>query len=187
MLFFYYSVDTTGPDPGIHALIRLSGILVKNGVQVETISLEFAPFPGDLPHAETIAACRLTVEEIKRFPRAAEGLHTLAGKIGEHCGTGKCILVGWGCASKDDRFLRMAFGKAGIANWFTGSFFWPSVDLATSYTVVLADKRPLLPNFGLDTVCHEMGISVDAEGMVYPIYRASLIRKLMRAIRIEKR
>jgi DNA polymerase III alpha subunit (gram-positive type) len=187
MLFLYYSVDTTGPDPAQHALIRLSGILVKNGVVMDVIDLEFAPFAGDLPHAETIAETGLNSAQIKSFPPAKQGLRTLCKLIGEHCGVEKCTLVGWGCAGKDDLFLRRTFQKAEVPADFTRMFYWPSIDLATVYSVLLAAQRALLPNFALDTVCIEVGVSFDPETLRLPAHRAGLIRQLMRWVKVEKR
>lgn len=187
MLFLYYSTDTTGPDPSQHALIRLSGILVKDGVVLDVVDIDFAPFPGDLPHAQTIAATGLNTAQIKAFPPAKQGLQTICKLIGEHCGLEKCTLVGWGCASKDDLFLRRTFQKAEMPSDFTKMFYWPSIDLAPVYSVLLVEKRAFLPNFGLDTVCAEMGISFDSNDLTLPAIRAGLIRQLMRGVKIERR
>ena len=187
MLFLYYSTDTTGPDPAQHALIRLSGILVKNGVVMDVVDIDFAPFAGDLPHAETIAATGLTTAQIKSFLPAKQGLQMLCNLIGQYCGLEKCTLVGWGCAGKDDLFLRRTFQKAEVPSDFTRMFYWPSIDLATSYSVLFSQKRPLLPNFGIDTICMEMGISFDPNLLKLPANRAGLIRQLMRGIKIERR
>jgi len=187
MIFLYYSTDTTGPDPAKHALIRLSGILVKDGVLMDVVDIDFAPFPGDLPHAETIAATGLTNAQIKAFPPAKQGLQMLCKLIGEHCGLEKCTLVGWGCAGKDDLFLRRTFQKDEVPSDFTRMFYWPSIDLAAVYSVLFADKRALMPNFALDTICAEMGISFDYNALKFPAIRAGLIRQLMRSIKIERR
>ena len=187
MLFLYYSTDTTGPDPAQHALIRLSGILVKDGVVIDVVDIDFAPFAGDLPHAETISATGLTNAQIKAFPPANEGIRTLCRIIGENCGVEKCTLVGWGCAGKDDLFLRRTFQKAEVPSDFTRMFYWPSIDLAAVYSLLFADKRALLPNFGLDTICAEMGISFDPNALKLPAIRAGLIRQLMRGMKVEKR
>lgn len=187
MLFLYYSVDTTGPDPAQHALIRLSGILVKDGLVLDVVDLEFAPFAGDVPHAETIAATGLTRAQITAFPPAKQGLQTLRNLIGEHCGVEKCTLVGWGCAGKDDLFLRHTFRKAEVPADFAQMFYWPSIDLAAVYSVLFTGKRALLPNFALDTICLEMQISFDHNMLKLPAIRAGLIRQLMRGIKIERR
>jgi len=165
----------------------MSGILVKDGVVLDVFDLAFAPFPGDLPHSETIAATGLTTAQIKAFPPAKQGLQTLCKLIGEHCGLEKCTLVGWGCASKDDLFLRRTFQKAEAPSDFTRMFYWPSIDLAPVYSVLFADRRALLPNFGMDTICAEMGISFDPNLLKLPASRAGLIRQLMRGIKIDKR
>ena len=187
MLFLYYSTDTTGPDPAQHALIRLSGILVKDGTVMDVVDIDFAPFAGDLSHAETIVATGLTTAQIKAFPPAKQGLQALCKLIGEHCGLEKCTLVGWGCAGKDDLFLRRTFRKAEVPSGFTRVFYWPSIDLAAAYSVLFADKRALLPNFALDTICAEMNISFDHNALKLPAIRAGLIRQLMRGIKIERR
>lgn len=187
MLFLYYSTDTTGPDPAQHALIRLSGILVKDGTVMDVVDIDFAPFPGDIPHAETIAATGLDRAQIKAFPPAKQGLQALRKLVGQHCELEKCTLVGWGCASKDDLFLRRTFQKAEIPGDFTRIFYWPSIDLAPAYAVLFADRRALLPHFGMDIVCIEMGIAFDHNELKRPAIRAGLIRQLMLGIKIVRR
>ena len=186
MLILYYDICTTGTDPAKHALVRITGVLEKDGVVLETVDLAIRPFAGDIPDAEFMRAHGLEKDRLIAYPKADDQLRAFAKALASHMGTSKIQLCGWNTTERNDLFLRRWFEKSGFKN-FQDFFFYPSIDTMLLCAVFFAGKREFLPNFLMRTVCGELGIAYDDGKAFDPSYRVSIIRQIPRKLKVVAR
>lgn len=163
---FFFDLETTGLDYTKHGIHQISGEIVINGVTKESFDFKVQPFAGSIIEEEALKVAGVTKDQILSYPPMNEVywqiVKMLSKYVDKYNRTDKFFLVGFNNSAFDNDFFRSFFDRNG--DKYFGSWFWSnSFDVMVLATPVLAEKRPLMPNFKLATVAEWMGIIVDSE------------------------
>ena len=170
---FWFDVETTGTNPYKHDIVQLAYLIEIDGEIVSADEILMAPMSHiDASASEALAVSGRTVEEVKKYPDAADGLKNLKKELEKHVDKynkkDKFIAAGYNVRFDID-FLRQAFIKTGD-KYFGSWFHWPSIDVAGVFAVLLANgDQPDLKDFKLETLCKHYGIDITAHDAVSDI------------------
>lgn len=160
---FWLDTETTGTDPQKHAVIQIAALIEINNEIKEEINILMRPFDGDEITDKALEVNHWTKEKILFFDPPQKALKNLKSKMGEwvdkYDKKDKFILAGYNVGFDMD-MMRSSFNKIGDI-YFGSWFFWPVIDVRSSVAKHIL-KGVRLPNYRLETVCNNFGITIDA-------------------------
>ncbi len=166
MKFLLYHTETTGLDPKTCGLHRLSGMLLEYEDNqfnlMQSFMLRMQPFKGKMVSRSAMTAGKFTIDYLRTCPDPLKNFSAFKNMLSRHVDRynpkDKLIQVGF-CIRFDTEVLRQWFRDCG--DRYFGSWFWPNtIDIMSDATRVLADVRPFMRNFRLDSVAEMLGIDV---------------------------
>lgn len=180
MKFVFIDVETTGVDPKLNAIHQLSAIVEIDGVVVDTFDERIKPFEGAVIEPQALIVGHVTYEELMAYQpqEIAYGkFHTFLKKhISQFNKTDKAYFIGYNVKFDND-FVRAFFERND--NKYFGSLFWSNpIDVMTTTTLKLFDKRILMENFQLMTVAKAFGIVLDESKLHNSMYDIEITRDL---------
>ena len=160
----FLDIESTGVDSEKHGVIQISGKIKIDGMDKQYFNWMVKPFKTDLVNPEALEVNGLTLNEIKKFPNAAdvfmEFQEMLELYVSPYDKNDKFFMVGYNCEKYDSQTLREWFKKNGSN--FYGSYFWvPTIDLMSLAAPILMEQRHLMKNFKMYSVAEAFGIDVD--------------------------
>ena len=163
----FIDIETTGTDPKKNGLVQLAGIIVIDGVEVDTFDFRLAPFEADIIEDGALSVNGIKREDLAGFSPPREVYREFCDLLGQHVDKfnklDKSFFVGYN-ARFDADFIRAWFEKCGDV--YFGSWFWfPPIDVMNLALVSLMDKRATMPNFKLATVAKDLGL--EPEGALH--------------------
>jgi DNA polymerase III subunit epsilon len=160
----YLDTETTGLDPAINGIWQIAGMIVSSETFMP-FDYKVAPFKGDIIEPTALEMSGMSEKEMFKLPHPIEVHRKFTELLGTHVNkydkTDKYIFLGYN-ARFDSNFLREWFAKCG--DKYFGSWFWtPPVDLMSTAAFFLANERPKMPNFKLESVMSYLGITIDGK------------------------
>lgn len=186
MKIMYVDCETTGLDPELNGIHQLSGIIEKDGVEIETFDFSIAPLITDVVEKAALEVSGVTAEQLGDYPNAhlvkGEFCKMLATHVDKFNKYDKFHFVAYN-APFDSNFVRKWFEKQ--RDQYFGSWFWtPPIDVMTLAGALLMDKRHELPNFKLATVADYLKIEMQLDKLHDALYDVRLAREIFKRIGI---
>jgi DNA polymerase-3 subunit epsilon len=157
----WIDTESGGTDPGQCALLQFSGLIEIDGLVVDTLDVEIAPFPFDLVDDQALKHNGIQRETLKDRTDPAEAFKKIQEFLCKHCDkyskSDKYVMAGYRIGF-DDSFLRKFWEKNG--DKFYGSFFHNATIDVTTYVAELISMGLRLPNYKLKTICDHYGVSL---------------------------
>lgn len=181
MIDVYFDTETTGTNPKLHSIIQLSGIIEKDGVEVDRFDYRIKPHPKAKIEEEALAVNGHKLEELERYEPMSNVLKKFKRLLGKYIDnydrTDKGHLIGFNNRGFDDFFLRMLFELCG--DTYIGSWFWnDSLDVLVLASEYLKDRRHMMKSFKLMRVAKELGIAIDKDRLHDSLYDAEITREI---------
>jgi DNA polymerase III epsilon subunit-like protein len=159
----WMDTETTGTLPWKHDIVKLACLVEEEHTVLDGLSLSMAPIAWDAIDPKALQVNRLTMDDLRGFPSAAESIAELIEFMSKYVDrydrNDKFVLAGYNIGFDSD-FLRSTFRKVG-EGYFGSWFAWPTIDVA--HHVALAYLQGLrLPDFKLSTICAHYDIAIDA-------------------------
>jgi len=184
----YLDLETTGVDPNVNHITQIAAIFEDEDGGLEMFDTLVIPptFPGDYEDNAAVVT-GLTIEKLN-----AEGtpyataynmfLEFLGGKINKFDKTDKAIVIGYNV--KFDINFMWEFFKYHNDNYFGSWAFSCQICIMTKVAECLEmELIPLLPNYKLETVAKEFGITFEAHNAAADIEATrDLHRKIQECI-----
>lgn len=177
----FLDLETTGTIPGVHAIHQLSGCIEVDGEIESSFDFRIRPWEGAKIEQEAMDKCDVTEEQIMSYEASQEHvfktfMSILDRYIDKYDKFDKVFLIGYN-VSFDKGFLVDYFIRNG--NDFLFAYIWGNeIDVMSLAGRILQNKRHLLENFKLSTVCEFMGIEVEEEKLHDSKYDIYLTREL---------
>lgn len=164
MKALYFDVETTGLSPQQNDIIQISGIIEKDGIEVDRFNLRAKPINTEKISAQALRVTGLTAAEVMQYPDANKTYNELTAIFGKHVNKfnkgDKLIPIGYNVGF-DMSFLREFFMKQ--RDSYFGSFVsHQSLDVLSIARFWAYKSGTVLPNFKLTTLCEHFGIELDA-------------------------
>ena len=186
MLKIYYDTRTTGCKPWKHSLIRVAGLIEKEGHIVEKFDIWSAPHPKAQIDKGTLELQNMIEEDLLFLPSMeqahAEFCEILTKYISKFDKDDKAFLVGYNNRAFDDIFLRTWFELCGDV--YMGSWFWPDTrDVMVLASEHLENMRTEMPDFSMKTVAKTLGLKIN-EDFLLPnaLYSCEILRKIYKIV-----
>lgn len=189
MKLIYIDTETTGANPrgpNAHDVVQLAAIVEIDGVVVERILLECAPFNPNNYEPEALSITGVTMEELMQRPDPTVTFKKFTDMLHRHRNK----------YDKKDRFFFVAYNaqfdyqvlieqakKAGD-EWFMTNFWSPPICVMMTAANLLMPVRDQMPNFKLQTVCKFCEIEFSenkAHDALYDLGRTSELYKKLTA------
>jgi DNA polymerase III alpha subunit (gram-positive type) len=163
----WIDVETSGLIPGHHAPVQIAGVIARGYEILEKFDVKACIPPGFFADPEALKHNNLTLEEIKKYPPAAESLETLKAIFLKYQKYGKWDDRFWFHAHNapfDYQMLRKWWEKVTRDKWaFSRLFHFPyrcSMERAGRLLqqVILDPDRK---GFKLIDICGYLGIQAD--------------------------
>ena len=182
MKLCFLDVETTGTSPGFgNQLWQLAAIFDEDGEFKGRFNMKARPTRDCVWDPEAMKMAAYTQEQINNFGDTQQDIYDmfstwLAQRVDKFDKDDKMFFIAYN-ANFDHRFIRALF-KDHKDNYMGSYFWWPYIDMMTIMMWAVADKRHLLPNFKLDTVCKHCGIVPNKESLHDAMYDVRLVRQL---------
>ena len=188
MIEVYYDTETTGVDHRKHSIIQLSGIIEKNGKQIDEFDYSIKPHPKAVIEPEALAVNGHKLEELDSYEDMTLVHKKLTTKLSRYVDKynpkDKAWLIGYNNRGFDDFFLRKFFELCG--DRYIGSWFWnDTMDVLVIASWRLQGQRKMLKNFKLKTVAEFLGIEIDHDKLHDSMYDVWVTREVMKIITAE--
>lgn len=160
MKVLYFDTETTGLDAKLHGIVQLAAWMEVSGVAHGRFAAYMRPWPGcvyDPKAMEVNGIARETLAAAKSEEAVYKEFKAWLGRyVNPYEKNDKVFLCGYNVGF-DDNFLRALAARCG--DRFLGSYKWPDLwDVRVEAAIKLADDRPNMPNFKLETVArHVLG------------------------------
>lgn len=163
MKIFFCDTETTGTNPLIHSIHQLSGMMVIDGIIVETVNYNVRPHPQAKIDEEALKVSGVTKEQILAYPEIETVHKQFTDMLGKYVKkfdkTDKAYFAGYNTHFDND-FVRQLFDDVG--DKYFGSWFWSDrIEVMTLASLMLRNKRASLVNFKLMTVANALGLIID--------------------------
>lgn len=164
MVKIFLAIQTTGFDPRLHGIHRISGLVEVSGAPVDIIEISMQPHPKAQIDEAVIRKSGTTPERLKTLQSMQDGYREFITAISKHIdrydNKQKTWIVGFNNRTYTDVFLRTWFELNGDS--FFGSYFYPdSLDTLVLASQHLLNQRSAMPSFKLGRVAKTLGIEVD--------------------------
>ena len=171
MKMCYIDVECGSLDKQKGALLQMAGMIVINGLELETFDYFIKPFPDDEVLDEALELNHITREQIESDPKFLEPMvaykkftKLLLKYVNKFDKKDKYFFIGYNSHAFDSPFIRNWFAKCG--DKFYGSYFFhPSIDVMLIGAYKLMKKRTEIPNFKLASLAEYLGITIKEEEM----------------------
>ena len=185
MIKIFYDAETTGTNPKLHSIHRLSGMIEVDGHIVQEFDFCIKPHPKAKIDLAALKISGVSIDDILEYPEMEIVFKQLKLMLSTYIDVynpkQKAYLVGYNNRAFDDVFLRVFFELC--ENNFFGSYFWSdSHDTLVLASLYLEDRRANMPSFKLSRVASELGIVVDEKELHDALYDAKLTRKIYRIV-----
>ena len=188
MIEVYYDTETTGTNHRKHSIIQLSGIIEKNGKEIDRFKFNVKPHPKAIIEPEALVANGHKLEDLQGYEdmgRVHKRLIAILSRyVDRYNPKDKAWLIGYNNRAFDDFFLRKFFELND--DIYIGSWFWnDTIDVLVLASQQLQGQRSMLKNFKLQTVAEFLGIDVDPEKLHDSMYDTEITREA-RKILVDK-
>jgi len=188
-IVMHFDTETTGLDPKKSALIQISGIIEKDGVEVERFDFKVRPFKNDTIQPAALAVNGHKIEEIMQYPLPKVVYNKLEALFQKHIdrfakGTDKNKVQMCAYNAQFDAGVLRAFYAKCEDKWFGARFFnvaWDSMSIAAAFVFGPAGVRKL-KNQKLATVAEAIGIEVKEDKLHDSMYDVELHREIWRKV-----
>lgn len=182
---FFYDLETTGLEPGVHGIHHISGLIEVDNEIKEKFDFKVCPFPGAVLDEEALKVGRVTAEQVLAYPKMESVYKKILIMLSKYADrfdrTEKLFLAGFNNATFDDPHFRKWFEQNG--DTFFGSwFFGEALDVRVLAAQYLLDRRADMPSFKLKRVATEVGIVVDESKLHDAEYDIYLTREIYRIV-----
>lgn len=166
MKILFIDTETTGLEPGKHAVIQIAGIIEIDGEVKEEFNFFASPHPGQLYEARALEVNKRTIEEIKGFPPPLETYDALKKIFSKYVSPytkdvrQRFVIAGHNVAF-DYAMMEAFWQKCGDRYWYSWVDF-RGLDTVTATALFQAAGRISLPNFKLETVANSLNIPLKA-------------------------
>jgi DNA polymerase-3 subunit epsilon len=177
----FYDTETTGTFYKWNAIHQIAGIIDIDGEIKETFEFKVRPHEKATIDEKALQVSGVTKEEIMAYPEMDVVYKQLVEILGRYVDkfdrSDKFFLCGYNNSSFDDEFLRAFFWRCG--DRFFGSWFWShALDVIVLAGQLLKNVRHTMPNFKLQTVAEQLGISIDTTKIHNAIYDCERTRDM---------
>lgn len=152
MTHIFLDVETTGLNPVRDSIIQMSGLVRKDGTDIETFNWYLKPYKEGVITPALATKLRLTQEQAESFPDQSIAFNAF-NELLTRCGVNednKAFLCGYNTKFDAD-FLNALFQhNQNFRLWYL--FFTPVQDVMSVAAFALARIRPYMRNFKLTTV-----------------------------------
>lgn len=136
--YIMVDVETTGPVPGLYAMIQLGAVVVEPGLK-RTFYGEFQPERDHEIQDEALTVVGVTREQIKGYPPSSITIKDFHRWVKEVAGDSRPVFV------SDNNGFDYSFVAYYFENWgLDNPFGWTSVNLGSLYKGV---ERSMFKNF----------------------------------------
>ena len=164
----YHDVETTGTDAKRNGIVQYAGLIEIDGKIVHEFDYKMDIFPYDEINIQAINVHGFTTDQIHKF-ESPLSIHSKIqqdfGKFIDPFKKGKTFAdkfypAGYNVGFDND-FLNEWFRKCG--DGYFGSWInWHSIDPRPYLHVMELQGKIQLINYKLETICHALGIPIDA-------------------------
>lgn len=181
----FYDLETTGTDPGKHAIHQLSAWAEIDGKVAGKVNIKMAPWPGAVIEPIALEVGGVTEEQIKSYPDALLGygdfIRFISAYVDRYNKKDKMFLSGFNNAAFDDKFLRAFFEL--FNNLYLNAYFYSGpLDVYVLAANYLRERRVNMPSFKLFRVAEELGLAVDDSRLHDADYDLQLTREIYRIV-----
>lgn len=181
--FFWCDLETTGVDPAKNAVIQCACLIEINGQVVEEIDFNLQPHVGAIVEQGALDVNGYTIEDLRNFPPAADGLIYLKEKLARYVNKynwqDKFVWAGY-WANFDVSFMRQLF-LLNNDKYFGSWFYTASLDVASIVAENIFKKNLQLRRYKLAAVCERVGVLLSDAHNAYADIKAT--RALYQALR----
>ena len=182
----YIDTETGGPDPNNCGLLQLSFAIEINWQVVAKFNQYIRPYPNDPPISQEATDKHGITNEIigskpdvflepsKVFTMVKEELSKYVDPFNKQ---DKFFMIGYNVLTFDDPVLRRFF-KNNNDKYYGSWFWWPPTDMMAICADSMMNRRANIPNFQLETVAKQMGVTVDPSKLHNAMYDVQLTREL---------
>lgn len=159
----WIDTETTGPNPKMHAIIQIGGIVDIDGKVVEDFDIRLKPHTGAAIDDKALAVNGISRDSLMSYPDSSEGFRKFTGIMEKYINVfdkrDKFTMYGFN-VQFDESFIRELF-QINASKYFGAYLWFPSIDVAGRCHEYLCaiGQRPLMPNGKLSTMAGALGVS----------------------------
>lgn len=186
----FYAIETTHPNPELSAIHQIGGVVVVDGVPVESFGWNVAPHQGALIDRNVLTACGLDVDAMGRYESPALACsrlrHTLEKYVRGCERDDLLVICDFGGGHGDNLALSRFFIRNGHTD-FDKCFWRSDIDVRQLAADFLLEDCQKLGEFDRHTVAVRLGINPDPSREHDALYNAWLTYEIYKRVSVNTR